>query len=78
MLMLAAYNGHAATVQVLVDRGADVDLPNDRGQSPLAGAVFKAENEVVTVLLAAGADVDAGTPSARATAEMFGQTGLLP
>ena len=61
----------------LIGRGADVDALNDRGQSPLAGAVFKAEPEVVAALLEHGADPDAGTPSARATAQMFGQEGLL-
>ncbi len=73
LLMLAAYHGHPATVAALVERGADVDRVNDRGQSPLAGAVFKGEDEVVATLLGHGADPDAGTPSARATAEMFGR-----
>ncbi|MEK4242372.1 ankyrin repeat domain-containing protein [Janibacter sp. FSL W8-0316] len=77
MLMLAAYHGQAETVRELARRGADVDALNDRGQSPLAGAVFKAEPEVVAALLEHGADPDAGTPSARATAQMFGQEGLL-
>ena len=45
--MLAAYHGHAATVAMLVDRGADVDRRNHRDQSPLAGALFKGEDEVV-------------------------------
>lgn len=76
-LMLAAYHGQAATVRALVDRGADVDLRNDRDQSPIAGALFKGEDEIVGVLRDAGADLDAGTPSARAAAEMFGRTGLL-
>ena len=74
LLMLAAYHGHAATVAGLAGRGADVDRVNDRGQAPLAGAVFKGEDEVVATLLDLGADPDAGTPSARATAEMFGRT----
>ncbi|GAA1106724.1 ankyrin repeat domain-containing protein [Nocardiopsis composta] len=78
LLMLAAYHGHAATVTALIGRGADVDLRNDRDQSPVAGALFKGEDEVVAALVEAGADLDAGTPSARATAEMFGRTGLLP
>ena len=56
---------------------AILDALNDRGQSPLAGAVFKAEPEVVAALLEHGADPDAGTPSARATAQIFGQEGLL-
>lgn len=77
LLMLAAYHGHPETVRMLADRGADPDKANDRGQTPLAGAVFKGETEVVMVLLAAGADPDRGTPSARATAEMFGQQGIF-
>ncbi len=41
-LMLAAYHGHAATVRMLIDRGADVDLRNGprpvpRGRSGLQG-----------------------------------------
>jgi hypothetical protein len=75
--MLAAYHGHAATVTVLAERGADLDRVNDRGQSPLAGAVFKGEPDVVRCLLAHGADPDVGTPTARETAAMFGQEGML-
>ena len=74
LLMLAAYHGHAAVVAGLAERGADVDRLNDRRQSPLAGAVFKGEDEVVATLLAHGADPDAGSPTARATAQMFGRT----
>ena len=74
LLMLASYHGHAAVVAGLAERGADVDRVNDRGQAPLAGAVFKGEDEVVATLLDLGADPDAGTPSARATAAMFGRT----
>lgn len=77
LLMLAAYNGHVGTVRALIERGADVNLRNNRDQSPIAGALFKGENEIVAVLHRAGADLDAGTPSARATAEMFGRTHLL-
>lgn len=77
LLMLAAYHGHAGTVAMLAERGADVNRLNDRGQSPLAGAVFKAEREVVEALLEVGADPDAGTPTARETARMFGQEGLF-
>ncbi|HEU4511675.1 MAG TPA: ankyrin repeat domain-containing protein [Nocardioidaceae bacterium] len=77
LLMLAAYHGHTATVTMLAAGGADVNRVNDRGQSPLAGAVFKAEHMVVAALLAAGADPDAGTPTARETAAMFGQPDLF-
>lgn len=71
LLMLAAYHGHPGLVSGLVARGADVDRVNDRGQAPLAGAVFKAEDEVVRALLTAGADPDTGSPTARDTATMF-------
>ncbi|MFF0310513.1 hypothetical protein ACFYSC_24030 [Streptosporangium sp. NPDC004379] len=70
--MLAAYHGHAATVRAPAELGADPGGPNDRGQTPPAGAVFKKESEVVRALLAAGADPYAGTPSAADTARMFG------
>lgn len=77
LLMLAAYHGHAETVRALLDRGANPDLRNARDQSPIAGAMFKGADDVVTVLREAGADLDAGTPSARATAAMFGRQHLL-
>jgi ankyrin repeat protein len=75
--MLAAYHGHASTVAALVAREADPDRANDRGQTPLAGAVFKGEDAVIDALLAAGADPAAGTPSALDTARMFGKSDLL-
>jgi ankyrin repeat protein len=78
LLMLAAYHGHADTVEALVGRGADVDRRNGRDQSPVAGALFKGEDSVVRILVGAGADLDAGTPTARAAATMFGREDLLP
>ena len=77
LLMLAAYHGRPETVDALIERGADVDLRNDRDQSPVAGALFKGEDAVVRSLAAAGADLDAGTPTARAAAQMFGRAHLL-
>lgn len=50
---------------------------NDRGQSPLAGAVFKGEDEVVKVLVEGGADPRLGTPNAIESASMFGKEGML-
>ncbi|GIH70234.1 ankyrin repeat domain-containing protein [Sphaerimonospora thailandensis] len=77
LLMIAAYHGHAGTVRALLDRGADPDLRNARDQSPIAGALFKGADDVVAVLREVGADLDAGTPSARAAAAMFGREHLL-
>lgn len=73
LLMLAAYHGHADLTAGLAERGADVNRLNARNQSPLAGAVFKGEAAVIRALVEHGADPDAGTPSARATAQMFGR-----
>lgn len=77
LLMLAAYHGHAETVQLILEHGAEADAANDRGQTPLAGAAFKGYTDVARVLLDAGADPDAGTPSARAAAQMFARTEIL-
>ena len=76
LLMLASYNGHPAIVRDLVGRGADVNKANDRGQTPLAGAVFKGHTSTAHLLYEAGADPDAGTPSARDAAKMFERTDL--
>lgn len=77
LLMLAAYHGSSAVVDLLIARGADVDARNDRDQSIVAGALFKGEDRIVAALVAAGADLDAGTPSARTAATMFGRCALL-
>jgi hypothetical protein len=77
LIMLAAYHGHADTVQALLDHGADPNKANDVGQTPLAGAVFKGEDEVITALVAGGADPNAGSPSAIEAARMFGKDDLL-
>lgn len=47
--MLASYYGHANLVRLLLHHGADPNRLNDKGQSPLAGAVFKSEDAVVEV-----------------------------
>lgn len=57
LLMLAAYNNHEQTTQMLVDKGAIVDQKNDRGQTPLAGVCFKGYLNVAKVLVRAGANI---------------------
>lgn len=49
--MLASYHGHLDIVRLLLGHGADPNTLNDRGQSPLAGAVFKNEEEIIKALL---------------------------
>jgi hypothetical protein len=66
--MLASYAGHAPLVHSLLTKhNANPNKLNDRGQSPLAGAVFKGEDEVVRVLVRGGAD-----PRLRRPASMCG------
>jgi hypothetical protein len=50
-IMLAAYYGHAPLVRLLIQHGANPNSLNDRGQSPLAGAVYKGEDEVIEVCI---------------------------
>jgi len=75
LVMLASYYGHQSAVAALIARGADVDRHNDRGQTPLAGAVFKNETTIIELLLRADADL-AGSPSALETARFFGKEQL--
>ncbi|HZI02997.1 MAG TPA: ankyrin repeat domain-containing protein, partial [Archangium sp.] len=41
LLMLASYLGQEGAARVLLERGADPERTNDRGQTPLAGVAFK-------------------------------------
>ena len=75
--MLAAYNGHSSTVRLLHSKGADPNRLNDNKQSPLAGAIFKNEEDVVRALVELGADPRLGSPSAIETAKVFKKTEWL-
>ena len=66
-----------STVQMLLEKGADPNRVNDRGQSIIAGAVFKGHVPVVKLLHEGGADLHAGQPTAVQTATMFGRRDLL-
>ncbi|KAK3052447.1 hypothetical protein LTS18_012269, partial [Coniosporium uncinatum] len=71
LLMLAGYHGHADTVRLLLSKGADPNVLNDKSQSPLAGATFKGYDDVVRLLYDAGGDPDGGQPNARQAAVIF-------
>lgn len=75
--MLAAYHGHLETTKMLLDQGADADVLNERGQSPIAGAVFKGYEEIVRVMAESGADLAKGQPNAVDAARMFKREGML-
>lgn len=65
-----------STVRLLLSQKADPNILNDRGQSAVAGAVYKNEKEVVEALLEGGADPTLGSPSAVETAQLFRNTVL--
>ena len=50
---------------------------NDRGQDALGCATFRKDEDAVRALLAAGADPDGGSPSAREVARTFGLEEML-
>jgi len=75
--MLAAYHGHLSTTQLLIDNGGDINRVNGRGQSPLAGVVFKGFDDVAKLLFEKGADIRAGMPSALDCAYMFRRREVL-
>ncbi|WP_257160313.1 ankyrin repeat domain-containing protein [Corynebacterium cystitidis] len=76
-VMLASYSGQHELVTQLINAGADVNKPNNRGQTPLAGVIFKKEEAIIDDLLAAGADPLAGQPNSIDTARMFGREDLV-
>jgi ankyrin repeat protein len=76
LVMLTSYYGHESAVAALIARGADVDRHNNRGQTPLAGAVFNNDATIIQLLLSADADPLAGSPSALETARHFGRDHL--
>ena len=55
-LGIAAQLGWVEGAELLAGRGATVDLPNNRGETPLILAVQKRDHGMVRLLLARGAD----------------------
>ncbi|CAD7704640.1 unnamed protein product [Ostreobium quekettii] len=68
-LIRAACDGHAATVELLLNRGASVDAANQYGSTALIGAARIGHAATVELLLNRGASVDA--------ANQYGDTALI-
>lgn len=71
--MLASYHGHTSLVQrmLALPNPPDTNQLNGRGQSILAGVLFKGHSDLIPILLEAGADPLAGQPNAEDSAKMF-------
>ena len=70
-LVIAARNGNAAVVDVLLKAGADAKLATTTGTTPLMLASASGSVEAVKALLDAGADVEAKESSMEQTPLMF-------
>jgi len=68
-LILSAYHGRLAEVEVLVKKGANVNLQDQKKRTPLIFAASNGHTPVVEYLVRAGADVNAK--------DSDGQTALL-
>ena len=80
LIMLACYHGHLDTARVLLEAGADPNVPNDQGQTPLAGVAYKGYPDIAELLLAHGADIEGASPDGKTPlmmAAMFNRTEIL-
>ena len=80
-LVSAVCGQHIETVKLLLSKGANVNIGKGQFATPLAFAAMRPNLEIVNLLLAAGADVDAADveryPASLAKDDIFGWTPLM-
>src|SRR5690606_30346293 len=59
-LLFAARNGSTATARVLIEHGADLDMPTPEGFTPLVIAIHNLHYDTARLLIEAGADLNGG------------------
>jgi len=70
-LQLAATNGNAAMIELLLKAGADVNVPNGNGTTPLMFAAASGKTDAIRILVDHGANVNARDSNHGQTALMF-------
>jgi hypothetical protein len=78
--MLASQNGSYPVAELLLERGADVNLQNSTGYSALSLAILNRYSDITDLLLKNGADANESNSislNARTLAEMAGDTAIL-
>ena len=58
-LAVAAHRGHKEVAELLITKGADVNVKNQRGRTPLYDAAIWDRKDIAKLLFDAGADVNA-------------------
>lgn len=69
-LNAAAAGGHVVIAHLLLDRGADVDVPQAGGTTPLHSAAHRGDAAMVALLLGRGADPSTTTDDGRTAADL--------
>jgi ankyrin repeat protein len=63
LLAKAVSDGHINVVKILLDNGADTEIPCIDGYTPLVSASSSGYYDIVELLIKHGADIDYETPS---------------
>ena len=58
LLYIAARNGHYKVCEILLEYGADVNFPNDKGSTPLHAASYHGHEDIINLLISYGADIN--------------------
>lgn len=75
-LHLAAENGHAPVVELLLEAGVDTGARTDRGFTPLHLAACGGRTDVIEILIAGGADRDARDDGGRSPLHLAALSGV--
>lgn len=77
-LLWAVHHDHAASVALLLSRGANPDVRNRYGITPLAEAALNGNADIVRQLLAAGADPNAEVREGETPLMLAARSGSVP